>query len=97
MPAVLYFVGALVTALAPDFVIMVIGRFVFGIGIGLVICSMHDHLFILIHVMNILELIIMYMCCSALMVHCLCIQLKFYRASYISADAHTHLTCSLSS
>ncbi|XP_058206398.1 D-xylose-proton symporter-like 2 [Rhododendron vialii] len=33
--SVLYLVGALVTALAPDFVIMVIGRFVFGIGIGL--------------------------------------------------------------
>ncbi|XP_057463278.1 D-xylose-proton symporter-like 2 [Actinidia eriantha] len=33
--AVLYFVGALVTALAPYFVVMVIGRFVFGIGIGL--------------------------------------------------------------
>ena len=46
--AVLYFVRALVTALAPEFFIMVIGRFVFGIGIGLVICSMHDHLFMLI-------------------------------------------------
>ncbi|XP_075648738.1 D-xylose-proton symporter-like 2 [Castanea sativa] len=33
--ALLYFVGALITALAPDFPIMVIGRFVFGIGIGL--------------------------------------------------------------
>lgn len=33
--AVLYFVGALVTALAPDFAIMVFGRCVFGIGIGL--------------------------------------------------------------
>ncbi|XP_052198713.1 LOW QUALITY PROTEIN: D-xylose-proton symporter-like 2 [Diospyros lotus] len=31
----LYLVGALVTAVAPDFVVMVIGRFVFGIGIGL--------------------------------------------------------------
>ncbi|KAG5559023.1 hypothetical protein RHGRI_008819 [Rhododendron griersonianum] len=36
--SVLYLVGALVTALAPDLVVMVIGRFVFGIGIGL---SMH--------------------------------------------------------
>ncbi|PSS04544.1 D-xylose-proton symporter-like [Actinidia chinensis var. chinensis] len=33
--AFLYFVGALVTALAPYFVVMVIGRFVYGIGIGL--------------------------------------------------------------
>ncbi|KAK4572301.1 hypothetical protein RGQ29_030651 [Quercus rubra] len=33
--ALLYFVGALITALAPDFPIMVIGRFVYGIGIGL--------------------------------------------------------------
>lgn len=33
--AVLYLVGAVVTALAPDFLVMVIGRFVFGIGIGL--------------------------------------------------------------
>lgn len=31
----LYLVGALITALAPDLAIMVIGRFVFGIGIGL--------------------------------------------------------------
>ncbi|CAL9125522.1 unnamed protein product [Musa textilis] len=33
--AVLYFVGALLTALAPNFPVMVIGRFVFGTGIGL--------------------------------------------------------------
>ncbi|KAI4330799.1 hypothetical protein MLD38_029048 [Melastoma candidum] len=33
--AILYLVGALVTALAPDFAVMVVGRFVFGIGIGL--------------------------------------------------------------
>ncbi|KAL8151473.1 hypothetical protein V2J09_021281 [Rumex salicifolius] len=33
--AVLYFVGALVTALAPDFAVMVVGRIVYGIGIGL--------------------------------------------------------------
>lgn len=32
----MYLVGALITALAPTFVIMVIGRFVYGIGIGLV-------------------------------------------------------------
>lgn len=37
MAAILYIVGALVTAVAPDLAIMVIGRFVFGIGIGLVI------------------------------------------------------------
>ncbi|KAJ9678499.1 hypothetical protein PVL29_020630 [Vitis rotundifolia] len=35
LAALLYLVGALVTAVAPSFVIMVIGRFVFGIGIGL--------------------------------------------------------------
>ncbi|XP_031248587.1 D-xylose-proton symporter-like 2 [Pistacia vera] len=35
LAAILYLVGALVTALAPDLAIMVIGRFVFGIGIGL--------------------------------------------------------------
>ncbi|KAH9727983.1 D-xylose-proton symporter-like 2 [Citrus sinensis] len=35
LAALLYLVGALVTALAPDFIIMVVGRFVFGIGIGL--------------------------------------------------------------
>ena len=73
MTAVLYFVRALVTALSPDFVIMVIGRFVFGIGIGLVICNMHDHLFMLIHVLNILEFIVMCVCCFALIVHCICI------------------------
>lgn len=35
--SVLYLVGALVTALTPDLVIMVVGRLVYGIGIGLVI------------------------------------------------------------
>lgn len=30
-----YLVGALVSALAPDFAVLVIGRFIFGIGIGL--------------------------------------------------------------
>ncbi|XP_004309072.1 PREDICTED: D-xylose-proton symporter-like 2 [Fragaria vesca subsp. vesca] len=33
--AVLYCIGALITALAPEFPVMVIGRFVFGVGIGL--------------------------------------------------------------
>ncbi|RVX01627.1 D-xylose-proton symporter-like 2 [Vitis vinifera] len=36
LAALLYLVGALVTAVAPSFIVMVIGRFVFGIGIGLV-------------------------------------------------------------
>lgn len=36
LAALLYLVGALVTAVAPSFVVLVIGRFVFGIGIGLV-------------------------------------------------------------
>ncbi|KAL5837037.1 hypothetical protein ACOSQ3_014206 [Xanthoceras sorbifolium] len=35
LAALLYLLGALVTALTPDFVILVIGRFIFGIGIGL--------------------------------------------------------------
>lgn len=35
--AIMYLVGALVTAFAPDLVVMVIGRLVYGIGIGLVI------------------------------------------------------------
>lgn len=35
LAAFLYLVGALVTALAPAFAVVVIGRFVFGIGIGL--------------------------------------------------------------
>lgn len=43
--AVLYILGALVTAVAPDFPIMVIGRFIFGIGIGLVMLSKHKFLF----------------------------------------------------
>lgn len=36
LSSVLYLLGALVTALAPDFPVLVIGRFLFGIGIGLV-------------------------------------------------------------
>ena len=36
LAALLYLVGALVTAVAPSFIVMVIGRFVFGVGIGLV-------------------------------------------------------------
>lgn len=34
--AVTYLVGGLLTALAPSFTLMVIGRFIYGIGIGLV-------------------------------------------------------------
>ncbi|KAL4302565.1 hypothetical protein GQ457_10G014930 [Hibiscus cannabinus] len=37
--SIMYLVGALVTALAPNLVVMVIGRFVYGIGIGL---AMHS-------------------------------------------------------
>ncbi|XP_028764625.1 D-xylose-proton symporter-like 2 [Neltuma alba] len=33
--ALLYFVGALIEAFAPDFAVLVIGRFVYGLGIGL--------------------------------------------------------------
>lgn len=36
LSSVLYFFGALLTALAPNLPIMVVGRFIFGIGIGLV-------------------------------------------------------------
>ncbi|XWS57354.1 hypothetical protein CRYUN_Cryun09bG0167300 [Craigia yunnanensis] len=39
MAAVMYLVGALVTAFSPNLVVMVIGRFVYGIGIGL---AMHS-------------------------------------------------------
>ncbi|KAL8534752.1 hypothetical protein ACS0TY_010691 [Phlomoides rotata] len=35
LSSVVYLVGALLTALAPTFVLMVIGRFIYGIGIGL--------------------------------------------------------------
>ncbi|TKY67851.1 D-xylose-proton symporter 2 [Spatholobus suberectus] len=35
LAALLYLVGALVTALAPNFTVLVLGRLVFGIGIGL--------------------------------------------------------------
>ncbi|KAK6118484.1 hypothetical protein DH2020_047751 [Rehmannia glutinosa] len=35
LSSVMYLAGALVTALAPTFVVMVIGRFIYGIGIGL--------------------------------------------------------------
>lgn len=33
--AMIYFVGALITAIAPSFAIMIVGRFIYGIGIGL--------------------------------------------------------------
>lgn len=36
MSALFYFLGALVTAFAPVYVILVIGRLLFGVGIGLV-------------------------------------------------------------
>lgn len=32
----MYLIGALITALAPNFVILVIGRLIYGAGIGLV-------------------------------------------------------------
>ncbi|GER50529.1 major facilitator superfamily protein [Striga asiatica] len=35
LSSVMYLVGALVTALAPTFAVLVIGRFIYGIGIGL--------------------------------------------------------------
>ena len=41
--ATVYLIGAIVTALAPDLPIMVIGRVVFGIGIGLVIYEVNFH------------------------------------------------------
>lgn len=48
--AVLYLVGAVVTGVAPNFAVMVIGRFIYGIGIGLVMCSMllSKHKFLLL-------------------------------------------------
>ncbi|KAL3837968.1 hypothetical protein ACJIZ3_022559 [Penstemon smallii] len=35
LSSLMYFIGALVTALAPNFVVLVIGRLIYGIGIGL--------------------------------------------------------------
>ena len=40
MAALLYLLGALVTAVAPNLPVMVIGRLVYGIGIGLVMNRM---------------------------------------------------------
>lgn len=34
--ALFYLIGAIVTTMAPNFPVMVVGRFVYGIGIGLV-------------------------------------------------------------
>jgi predicted MFS family arabinose efflux permease len=34
--SIMYLIGALLTAVAPNFLIMVVGRFLYGIGIGLV-------------------------------------------------------------
>lgn len=34
--SILYLFGALLTAFAPNFPVLVVGRFIFGIGIGLV-------------------------------------------------------------
>uniref|UniRef100_A0A0D6R4K2 Major facilitator superfamily (MFS) profile domain-containing protein n=1 Tax=Araucaria cunninghamii TaxID=56994 RepID=A0A0D6R4K2_ARACU len=39
LAAMLYIIGALVSALAPDFIVLIIGRFIFGFGIGL---AMHS-------------------------------------------------------
>lgn len=36
LSSVLYLIGAVITAFAPVYVVMVIGRFVYGVGIGLV-------------------------------------------------------------
>ncbi|KAK9095603.1 hypothetical protein Scep_027072 [Stephania cephalantha] len=40
LSATMYLVGAIVTSIAPDFAIMVIGRFLYGIGIGLFLSMM---------------------------------------------------------
>lgn len=39
--ALLYILGSLVTSVAPDFAVLVVGRLIFGLGIGLVRCVMH--------------------------------------------------------
>ena len=36
MAALLYLVGAIVTAVAPVFYVLIIGRLMYGIGVGLV-------------------------------------------------------------
>lgn len=42
--AALYILGALVTGFAPNFVVLIIGRILYGIGIGLV--STYSHIFL---------------------------------------------------
>lgn len=39
--ALLYIIGSLVTSVAPVFAVLVVGRLIFGLGIGLVRCVMH--------------------------------------------------------
>lgn len=39
--ALLYILGSLVTSVAPVFAVLVVGRLIFGLGIGLVRCVMH--------------------------------------------------------
>jgi len=43
--AALYIVGALVTGFAPNFVVLIIGRVLYGIGIGLVSICRYTHVF----------------------------------------------------
>lgn len=39
--ALLYILGSLVTSVAPVFAVLVVGRLILGLGIGLVRCVMH--------------------------------------------------------
>lgn len=39
--ALLYILGSLVTSVAPVFAVLLVGRLIFGLGIGLVRCVMH--------------------------------------------------------
>jgi predicted MFS family arabinose efflux permease len=45
-------IGALLTAAAPNFLIMVVGRFLYGIGIGLVIKPDDALFYVIVHIAN---------------------------------------------
>jgi predicted MFS family arabinose efflux permease len=48
--SVSYLVGALLTSAAPNFLVMVVGRFLYGIGIGLVMKPFDALLYVIVGV-----------------------------------------------
>jgi MFS family permease len=50
--SVSYLIGALLTGAAPNFLIMVVGRFLYGIGIGLVIKRDDTLFYVIVHIAN---------------------------------------------